>query len=185
MSRILQYGGIAASVVLIAFGVGSIVTGIDGRDRVRDDLKREQIVGTPDSTIPNKLVDTGARAEAFAKVMRKHTLEATGGKTYAELPRYATADGKGTNDEAAATKDAKGKPVDNPLRGLWVQETALTTALNTAYFAESVATFAIIMGFGLLLAGVGFLVLTLRVLRRLEHDAEREPAPAPKVALSS
>src|SRR5262245_40999204 len=50
MSRILQYGGIAASVVLIAFGVGSIVTGIDGRDRVRDDLKREQIVGTPDST---------------------------------------------------------------------------------------------------------------------------------------
>jgi hypothetical protein len=42
---------------------------------------REQIVGTPDSTIPNQLVDTGTKAEAFAKVMRKHTLEATGGKT--------------------------------------------------------------------------------------------------------
>ena len=47
---------------------------------------------------------------------------------------------------------------------MWVSETALTTALNTAYFAESVATFAIVMGFALLLSGVGFLVLTLRVL---------------------
>ena len=185
MGKVLQYGGIVASVILIAFGVGSIVTGIDGRDRVRDDLKREQIVGTPDSTIPNQLVDSGSKAQAFAKVMRKHTLEATGGQTYSQLPRYATTDGKGTNDEKLAATDAKGKPVDNPLRGLWVQETALTTALNTAYFAESVATFAIVMGVGLLLAGVGFLVLTLRVLRRLEGAMEGEPAPAPKVALSS
>jgi hypothetical protein len=185
MGKVLQYGGIVASVILIAFGVGSIVTGIDGRDRVRDDLKREQIVGTPDSTIPNQLVDSGSRAQAFAKVMRKHTLEATGGQTYSQLPRSATTDGKGTNDEKLAATDAKGKPVDNPLRGLWVQETALTTALNTAYFAESVATFAIVMGVGLLLAGIGFLVLTLRVLRRLEGGKEREPAPAPKVALSS
>jgi hypothetical protein len=115
--------------------------------------------------------------------MRKHTLEATGGRTYAQLPRYATTDGKGTNDGKLAATDAKGNPVDNPLRGLWVQETALTTALNTAYFAESVATFAVVMGVGLLLAGIGFLVLTLRVLRRLEGG--REPVPTPKVALSS
>ncbi len=185
MSKVLQYGGIAASVILIAFGIGSVVTGLNGRDRVRDDLKREQIVGTPDSTIPNQVVDSGSKAEAFAKVMRKHTLEATGGKTYAQLPRYTTKDGKGTNDEKAALTDAKGKPIDNPLRNLWVQETALTTALNTAYFAESVATFAIIMGVGLLLAGVGFLILTLRVLRRFGDSKEREPVTAPKVALSS
>ena len=53
-------------------------------------------------------------------------------------------------------------------------ETALTTALNTAYFAESVATFAIVMGFALLLSGVGFLILTLRVLR--EPAGEAKPA---------
>ena len=88
MSRLFQYGGIVASVVLIAFGIGSIVIGFGGRDRVHDDLKREQIVGTPDSSIPNQLVDTGSDAQAFAKVMRKHTLEATGGLTYAQLPRY-------------------------------------------------------------------------------------------------
>ena len=185
MSKVLQYGGVIASVILIAFGVGSIITGFDGRDRVRDDLKREQIVGTPDSTIPNQLVDTGSKAEAFAKVMRTHTMEATGGKTYAELPRYATTDGKGTSDEKLAATNDKGKPIDNPLRTLWVTETALTTALNTAYFAESVATFAIVMGFGLLLSGIGFLVLTLRVLRRFGDAKERAPAPAAKVALSS
>ena len=88
MSRLLQYGGIVASVVLILFGAASVVTGFSGRDRVHNDLKREQIVGTPDSSIPNQLVDNGSKAEAFAKVMRKHTLEATGGQTYAQMPRY-------------------------------------------------------------------------------------------------
>ena len=37
--------------------------------------------------------------------------------------------------------------------------------MNTAYFAERVSTFAIIMGVALLLTGIGLLVLTLRVLR--------------------
>jgi len=77
MSRLFRYGGIAASIVLIAFGIGAVVIGIDGRDQVRSDLAREQIVGTPDSSIPGQKVDTGSEAQAFAKVMRKHTLEAT------------------------------------------------------------------------------------------------------------
>ena len=165
MRKLLRYGGIAASVVLIAIGVGAIVTGFNGRDQVRTDLAREQIVGTPDSTIPNQLVNTGSEAQAFAKVMRKHTLEATGGQTYAQMGRYLDANGKPTNDEhAAAINPQTKKPVENGLRTMWVNETALTTALNTAYFAESVATFAIVMGIALLLTGVGFLVLTLRLL---------------------
>ncbi len=130
------------------------------------ELAREQIVGTPDSTIPNQLVNTGNEAQAFAKVMRKHTLEATGGKTYSQMDRFMGKDGKSTSDEKLAAIDPKsGKPVDNPLRNLWVSETALTTALHSSYFAESVATFAIVMGFALMLTGGGFLVLTLRVLR--------------------
>ena len=152
MKKLLEYGGIAASVLLIAFGIGATVVGFNGRDQVRTELAREQIVGTPDSTIPNQLVNTGSEAQAFAKVMRKHTLEATGGKTYAQMPRFATADGKGTNDEKAALKNPKsGTPVDNPARNIWVTETALTTALNTAYFAESTATFVIVMGIAMLL----------------------------------
>ena len=175
MSKLLQYAGIAASVVLIAFGIGSVVIGLDGRDRVATELAREQIVGTPDSTIPNQLVNTGGEAQAFAQVMRKHTLAATGGKTYAEMPRLLTASGKGTNDEKAAATDPKtGEPMANPARNIWVTSTALTTALNTAYFAESMATFVIVMGLALLLVGIGFLVLTLRMFRRPGEVAEKQ-----------
>ena len=135
------------------------------RPTVRYDLAREQIVGTDDSTIPGQKVDTGAEAKAFAAVMRKHTLEATGGQTYAQMGRYLDANGKPTNDEkAAAINPQTKKPVENGLRNMWVNETALTTALNTAYFAESVATFAIVMGIALLLAGLGFAVLTIKLL---------------------
>lgn len=179
MSKVWQYGGLVASVILIAFGIGSIVTGIDGRDRVRGDLAREKIVGTPDSTIPNQLVDTGSEAQAFAKVMRKHALEATGGRTYSQMGQYLDANGNETSDEAAAAKDPKtGKPVANQARNLWVTETALSTALNTAFFAESVATFAIVMGIAMLLTGIGFLVLTLTTLRRLTGEAKRRMASA-------
>ncbi len=187
MGKLFQYGGVVASIVLIAFGIGSLAMGISGRDQVRSDLAREQIVGTPDSTIPNQLVDTGGEAQAFAKVMRKHTLEATGGQTYAQMGRFVDEAGKPTNDEKAAAVDPKsGKPVDNPARQIWVTETALTTALNTAYFAESVATFAMVMGAALLLTGIGFLILGLRVLRRpaTEPRAKRRQDPADAVAVT-
>ena len=181
MKRFLEYGGVAASVILIALGIGATIIGIGGRDRVQTELAREQIVGTPDSTIPNQLVNTGSEAQAFAKVMRKHTLEATGGKTYAQMPRFVDASGKPTNDEKAAAKDPKsGGPAANPARNIWVTETALTTALNTAYFAESTATFVIVMGIALLLTGIGFLVLTLRVLHRpaAVKESRRQPTAA-------
>src|SRR4051794_40613413 len=165
MRKLLRYGGIAASIVLIALGVGSIVIGFNGRDQVRSDLAQEQIVGTPDSSIPGQLVDTGSEAQAFAKIMRHHTLEATGGKTYSQMGQYLDASGKGTDDKAKAAIDPQTKqPVQNQARQIWVTETALTTALNTAFFAESVATFAIVMGIALLLSGIGFLVLALRAL---------------------
>ena len=186
MSKFFRYGGIAASIILIAFGVGSVVIGANGRSEVRNDLGREQIVGTPDSTIPNQKVDTGSEAKAFAAVMRKHTLEATGGQTYAQMGRFLDDSGKATNDESAAAKDPKtGDPVENPARNIWISSTAFQTALNTAFFAESVATFVIVMGAALLLVGIGFLILTLRVLvpsagfaGRTRTGATAPPAPA-------
>ena len=181
MSKLFQYGGIAASIILIAFGAGSLITGINGRAEVRDTLKREQIVGTPDmaKSVANKQVLTGAQAKAFAEGMRKHALEATGGLTYSRMGRYLTAAGKPTNDQKAAAVDPKTKqPVENGARNIWVTETALTTALNTAFFAENVATFAIVMGIALLLVGGGFLVLTLRVLRKPSVKSARQARAA-------
>jgi hypothetical protein len=176
MTKLYTYAGIAASVVLIVFGVGATYMGVDGRDRVRNDLAREMIVGTPDSSIPNQKVDTGSEAQAFAAVIRKHTLEATDGQTYAQMGRFLDDNGKPTSDESKAATDPKtGQPVENGLRNMWINSTALSTALNTAYFAESVATFAIVMGIALLLTGIGFLVLSVRLLR---------PATAAKKAMA-
>ena len=44
---------------------------------------------------------------------------------------------------------------------MWVTETALTTALNTSFFAERVGIFTLAIGGALLLTGIGFLVLML------------------------
>jgi hypothetical protein len=181
MSKLYSYAGIAASIVLIAFGAGSIYMGVDGRDRVRDDLAREMIVGTEDSSIAGQKVDTGSEAQTFAATIRKHTLESTGGQTYSQMGRFLDENGNPTSDEAAAAKDPEtGKPVENGLRNLWVTSTALSTALNTAYFAESVATFAIVMGAAMLLTGFGFLVLIVRVLlpATARSKTEREAASA-------
>jgi hypothetical protein len=179
--KVFEYGGIAASVVLIAFGVGSIGIGIAGVNEVRDNLARENIVGTPDSSIPGQKVDTGGEAKAFAAVMRKHALEATGGRPYAEMGRFLDAKGKETSDEAKAAKDPETRrPVPNRARDIWVTETALATALNVAFFAERVAFFSIAMGAMLLLTGIGFLVLTLGgALRRSEAAEGVVPEPVP------
>src|SRR4051794_32349563 len=185
--KLFKYGGIGAAVVLIVFGVASIVVGASGRDTVRSNLGNELIVGSPDMTpkaiaaeakaaglkgvaLPTKSVagqtiNTGSEARTFAQYMRIHALEASGGQTYAQMPRFATADGKGTNDDKAALKDPKsGRPVDNAARNVWVTETALSTALNTSYFAENVALFSVVMGIALMLTGFGFGVMALGLL---------------------
>jgi hypothetical protein len=181
MKSFTKYAGIAASLVLLAFGIGALVMGLNGRAEVRDNIAREQIVGTPDmaASVAGKQVKTGAQAKAFADGMRKHTLEATGGKTYAQMGRFLTASGQPTdNEKAAAIDKATGKPVENGARNLWVTETALTTALNTSFFAENVANFAIVMGVAMLLTGAGFLVLTLNTLGGVALVAKRRKESA-------
>jgi hypothetical protein len=169
MRQLFAYGGIAASIILVAFGIGAIVIGIDGRNEVRDAIAEQNITATPDAgeitngkLEPGQAIKTGAEAKAFADVIEHHALESTEGQRYSEMGRFLTPEGEQTSDEAAAAKDPEtGRPVENGLRNLWVTETALTTALNTSYFAEQVASFSIVMGTALLLTGVGFLILTL------------------------
>jgi hypothetical protein len=182
MRKTFEFGGLFAAVVLIAFGAVSIVMSAQGRHTVASSLKLEQIVGTPDMTpsaikaeaakagltsvdlptcsVAGKPIDNGARARCFAQYMRIHTLEATGGLPYAQMPRFATADGKGTNDPKAALIQ-HGQPVSNAAREIWVTETALTTALNTSYLAEQISLFGIVVGVALLLSGIGFGILAL------------------------
>jgi hypothetical protein len=185
MRKVLEIGGLIAGAVLIAFGVAAIVMGVNGRSTVQSSLKQEQITGTPDMTpaairaeaqqagldvakisfptrsVAGKAITNGSLARAFAQYMRIHALEATGGAVYAQMPRFATADGKGTGDPKLALKNSKGEPVANPAREVWIQETALSTALNTSYMAEQLSLFGIVVGVALLLSGVGFVILAL------------------------
>ncbi|HEY1318396.1 MAG TPA: hypothetical protein VGF10_14320 [Gaiella sp.] len=193
--RLLEWGGLAAGVVLIAFGAAAIYMGVDGRSTVRDSLKQEQIY-FGDSTDPavakhadqwaGEQVLTGDQARAFALVMREHTLEASGGMTYAQMGRYQSAanpsDAKGTNDEAAAAKDAKGAPLANAARNTWVTETALSTALNVSYMAEQLSLFGIVVGVALLLTGIGLLILALAVLGGRFAEAAEKPKITTEVA---
>ena len=188
--RVLEIGGIVAGVLMIAFGIGALVMGINARSTVSDEIKAEQIVGSPDMnptaiaaeakeaglenvTLPScdvagQPIETGTDARCFAQYLRIHALEASGGLTYAQMGRFLAAsdpnDPKGTSDEAAAVKDDAGKPVSNATRNTWVTATALATALNVSYMAEQIALFGLIVGIALLLSGIGFIILALSVL---------------------
>lgn len=194
--RILEYGGLIAGVVLIAFGIGAIYMGVDGRTVVRDSIADEQIYfgnAAEDEAVAKhakqwseEQVTTGAQARAFAKIMREHALESSNGLVYAEMGRFVSAanpdDPKGTSDEEAALKDENGNPVSNSARNTWVTETALSTALNMSYMAENLSVFGIVVGVALLLAGIGFIILALVVLggvfaTRAERATTRPATP--------
>jgi len=185
MRRALEIGGVVAAAILIGFGIASIVIGANGRSTVHSSLAEQKIVGTPDMTptairaeaqkaglnvstltipscsVANNPITNGSDARCFAQYMTIHALEATGGKYYAQMPRYASANGEGTDSEALALKSKSGQPVPNPAREVWIQETALGTGLNTSYMASQVSLFGIVVGVALLLSGLGFAVLAV------------------------
>ena len=197
--KLFEWGGFAAGAILIAFGVVAIIMGFSGRATVADSLKQEKIVGSADMTpaliakeakdagltnvanlptvsVAGKAINSGPRARAFASYMRIHSLEATGGYTYAQMGRFTAkpgtpkaqlAVGGGTDNPQYALIDAASKqPVANGARNIWVTETALTTALNTSYMADRLGLFGIVVGIALLLSGIGFIVLAFAALHR-------------------
>jgi hypothetical protein len=128
-------------------------------------------IETPTCSVANQVVDTGSEARCFAKYMRIHTYGATSGLTYSQMGRYIAkpgtplkyTDGLGaTSDPKYAVTDPKTQqPTTNGRRDIWVTYTALTTALNTSYFATQMALFGIVIGVALLLSGIGFVILAI------------------------
>src|SRR5262245_3788219 len=118
MNKLFEIGGFIAATILVLFGAAVIALGVNGRSTVNSSLADEAIVGTPDMTpvltreavteagltgisipscsVAGKTINTGGEARCFAQYMRIHALEGSSGLTYAQMPRYATADGKGT-----------------------------------------------------------------------------------------
>lgn len=208
MRKVFEIGGVVAAVVLVAFGIAAITLGANGVNEVSSSLKQQKITGTPNMTpavesanatkkglnpatlnvptctVVGKPITDGTNARCFAEYMRVDALIATGGLYFSQMPHYATANGKGTNVESEALMK-EGKAVENPAREVWVEGTALSTALNASDIAEKTATFGIVVGIALLLAGIGFGVLTIAGALRNRDSAvaalrhRREAAPAP------
>ena len=191
--RIWEIGGFVSGAVLIVFGVVALYLGINGYQTVQDELSKEYIVGGSDMSpdeiaagaeeagLPDSIelptcdvvdeeIDTGGEARCFAQYMRIHALESTGGLTYAQMGRFQSeanpGDPAGTSDEDAAAKDEQGNPVSNAQRNLWINETALATALNVSYMAEQISIFGIVVGIALLLTGIGLVIVAYALFGR-------------------
>jgi hypothetical protein len=138
-------------------------------------------IETPSCSVAGKVVNTGDEARCFARYMRIHTFAASSGLTYSQMGRYIAkpgtpiqyTDGLGaTSDPTKGMVDPKTQqPVNNGRRDLWVTYTALTTALNTSFMASQLSLFSIVVGFALLLAGIGFGILALGGALETEHAA--------------
>jgi len=182
-----RFAAFFTAAALTAFGILAVWQGVNGRATVHDALAREAVVGTPtmtpaasatqakqaglhgvalpSCTVAGKPVNDGATARCFAQYMRIDALSATHGATYAQLPRFATLDGRGTNDPNAARKSRTGQPVENPVRTIWITEAALSTALNTSYMAEQISLFGIAVGAAFLLVALAFTAAATRLPR--------------------
>ncbi len=154
--------------VLIAFGIVVIVLAINGRNTVHDELKRQQITGTPDMTptaikaegakaglenvsyptctVAGEPVDTGNEARCFAQYMNIHALEASGGFTYSQTGIYSAKPStpKSQLEPGGGTSNAQYAQTD-PRTGQPVQNASRNvwvteTALSTVLNVSYMAT---------------------------------------------
>ena len=147
-------------------GVVMITQGYAAKTEVKNEIAAEKL------TIPAAERPDGSRDEVVLKevpaeyrgaavtdaaglrymraVIRGHTLNSTGGKTFSEMPRTIP-----KLDEAGnpvLDEDGKSVMVPNTARDLWITSTTLQTALMQGYLALKVAD---------LVTGVGALAIAL------------------------
>lgn len=137
-----------ALVALVGAGLvlaGPVMTfaGVDGVKEVRSQLSAEQITFGDDAgeivgRTPGEKVTTGAEAKDFAVIINTHALDATKGKTYAEMDR------------------------EDPLRSVQASAASLRTSLNTAYMAEQLGYLVISLGVAFTALGAALLVVARR-----------------------
>lgn len=141
-------GAIVFGAVLLGAGVFMVAEGRAAHNEVRDTLADEKIITSEDAEIPLAEVDSAAEAQAQADAIREHALEATGGKTYAELDR------------------------DDPNRALYLNSVTLRTALMESYMAFRVSD--LVSGVGLIVALLGASQIALGVFLGVMVKSARE-----------
>lgn len=203
MKKLLEVGGLIAAVVLVAFGIGAIVIGADGRSTVKDSLIQESIVGTPDMSpdgikpaieeagltgvevpdcdVADQEIDNGDRARCFAEYLRIHALESTDGLVYAQMGQF---EAKADAPESELTEDGA---TNNPEFAVTDPETGgpkangprntwvTATALSTALNSSYMADQ---MGLFGIVVGIALLLTGLGFAVLVLTGAVRDPETA-------
>ena len=120
-----------ASIASIVLGVLLVIGGIGTWVVVSSTLSDQKIVTSDDACLPGRTVAGPFTAYCQAKVIETHTLESTGGLTYAELDR------------------------EDPLRETALTSSFLQSSLFTSVVAFGVAAMAVGMGLLFILIGLG------------------------------
>ena len=137
-----------ASVLAIILGLAMIIGGIGTWVLVSTRLADQKITTPDDACLPGRTVADPFTAYCQAEVIQKHTLEATGGKTYAELDR------------------------EDPLREVASSSAFLQSSLFTSVLAFGVAAMALAVGLLFVLIGLGM----RDVRQQLERTTPAAPA---------
>lgn len=127
-----------ASVGAIVLGVLLVVGGAVTWYVVSDTLADQNITTPEDACLPGRLVRDPFTAYCQAQIIQEHTLESTGGLTYAELDR------------------------EDPLRETAMNSSFLQASLFTSVVAFGVAAMAIGLGVIFILVGLGIRDVSIR-----------------------
>jgi hypothetical protein len=120
-----------AAVGSIILGVLMVIGGIATWLLVSSTLAEQNIETPEDACLPGREVDGPFTAYCQAEIIQVHTLEATGGMTYAELDR------------------------EDPVREVAMDSSFLQASLFTSVLAFGVSAMAVAMGILFILIGLG------------------------------
>lgn len=131
MRKLASIGAIILGVILVAGGATTWFI-------VSDTLQEQNITTPDDACLPGRQVAGPFTAYCQAQIIEEHTLESTGGLTYAELDQ------------------------EDPLRDTAMNSSFLQASLFTSVVAFGVAAMAIGMGVIFVLIGLGIRDVAVR-----------------------
>lgn len=142
---------IVAGVVMVAGGLWGIIF-------TYKNVVRENITTSKESSIPGVLVSGPLTLKAQADIIRVHTLKATGGKTYSEMPSQIPK----LDQDKNPILDEIGKAVmiPNDARNMWVTAMTLMTALNLGLITYAFSGIVLLFGIISIWTGVVFCFLS-------------------------